>query len=37
MMRAWSRFLDQYALMLTPFLMRPTYPWDYDARGLQQT
>ena len=24
-------------LVLTPFLMRPTYPWDYDARGLEQT
>ena len=37
MMRAWSLFLDQYPLVLTPFLMRPTYPWDYDARGLEQT
>jgi amidase len=37
MMRAWSLFFDQYPLVLTPFLMRPTYPWDYDARGLEQT
>jgi amidase len=36
MMRAWSVFLDAHPLVLTPFLMRPTYPWDYDARGLAQ-
>jgi len=37
MMRAWSVFLDTYPLVLTPFLMRPTYPWNYDALGLMQT
>jgi len=37
MMRAWSVFLDAYPLVLTPFLMRPTYPWNYDAQGLAQT
>jgi amidase len=37
MMRAWSVFLDSYPLVLTPFLMRPTYPWNYDAQGLMQT
>jgi amidase len=37
MMRAWNLFLDEYPLVLTPFLMRPTYPWDYDVRGLAQT
>jgi amidase len=24
-------------LVLTPFLMRPMYPWNYDAQGYQQT
>jgi len=33
MMRAWNVFLDEYPLVLTPFLMRPTYPWNYDAQG----
>jgi amidase len=37
MTRAWNVFLDTYPLVLTPFLMRPTYPWDYDARGFEQT
>lgn len=37
MMRAWSMFLDDYPLVLTPLLMRPTYPWNYDALGLEQT
>jgi amidase len=37
MTRAWSIFLDAHPLVLTPFLMRPTYPWDYDARGFEQT
>src|SRR5713101_3468073 len=37
MMRAWNVFLDTYPLVLTPFLMRSTYPWNYDALGLTQT
>ena len=37
MMRQWSVFLDEYPLVLTPFLMRPLYPWNYDAQGLEQT
>jgi amidase len=37
MVRAWNLFLDSYPLVLTPFLMRPTYPWNYDALGLAQT
>ena len=37
MMRAWTVFLDMHPLILTPFLMRPTYPWDYDARGITET
>jgi amidase len=37
MMRAWNVFLDAYPLVLTPFLMRPAYPWNYDALGLVET
>jgi amidase len=37
MMRAWSLFLEKYPIVLTPFLMRPLYPWNYDAMGLMQT
>jgi len=37
MMRAWSVFLEEYPLVLTPFLMRPMYAWNYDALGLMQT
>jgi amidase len=37
MMRAWNVFLDSYPLVLTPFLMRPMYPWNYDALGYAQT
>jgi amidase len=37
MMRAWSMFLDDHPLVVTPFLMRPVFPWDYDARGFEQT
>lgn len=31
--RDWSRFLCEYPLVLSPFLMAPFYDWDYDARG----
>lgn len=34
--RQWSLFLDQYPLVLTPFIMRPMYDWDYDTKGLDQ-
>jgi len=37
MMRAWNLFLESYPLILTPFLMRPTYPWNHDAQGFAQT
>jgi amidase len=37
MMRSWNVFLDSYPLILTPFLMRPLYPWNYDTLGLEQT
>jgi amidase len=33
MTRAWSVFLDRYPLVLCPFLMRPTFPWNYDAQS----
>jgi amidase len=36
MIRAWNLFLEDYPLVLTPFLMRPTYAWDYDAQGPTQ-
>ena len=35
--REWNVFLDRYPLVLSPFLMRALYPWDYDARGAEQT
>jgi amidase len=35
LMRTWSLFLEEYPLVLTPFLMRPMYDWDYDTRGLE--
>jgi amidase len=35
--RDWNLFLDEYPLVLTPFLMQPTFPHDYDARGFEQT
>ena len=37
MTRAWSVFLDRYPLVLTPFFMRPTFPWNYDAQGFSET
>lgn len=37
MTRAWNVFLDGYPLVLTPFLMRPMYAWNYDAQGRAQT
>jgi amidase len=37
MTRQWSVFLDEHPLVLTPFLMRPTFPWNYDAQGFAQT
>ena len=32
-----SVFLEQHPLVLTPFFMRPLYPWNYDAQGFAQT
>jgi len=35
--RQWNVFLDEYPLVLCPFLMRSNFPWDYDAQGLDKT
>jgi len=31
--RAWSVFLEDYPLVLTPFLFQPTFDWDADVPG----
>ncbi len=31
--RAWSLFLQDYPLVLTPFLPNPIFTWDRDAQG----
>ena len=36
LLREWSLFLDRHPLLLCPFLLRTTYPWDYDSRGLDE-
>jgi amidase len=36
MMREWNLFLERYPLVLTPYLMRPTFAWNYDAQGPAQ-
>ncbi|MEM9133973.1 MAG: amidase [Actinomycetota bacterium] len=36
LMRDWNLFLDEHPLLLTPFLMRPMYDADYDARGRDE-
>ncbi len=36
LMRDWNLFLDEHPLVVTPFLMRPMYDHDYDARGLAE-
>jgi amidase len=35
--RRWNVFLADWPLVLTPFMMRELYPWDYDQRGFEQT
>jgi amidase len=37
MTREWSVFLDRYPLVLSPFLMRPTFSWNYDAESEANT
>ncbi|MEL6745090.1 MAG: amidase [Pseudomonadota bacterium] len=33
--RQWQLFLQDYPLLLTPFLPVPTYAWDRDAQGVE--
>jgi len=33
--RSWTRLLQDYPLVLTPFLPQPTPAWDMDAQGLE--
>jgi amidase len=35
MIREWSLFLDAHPLLITPFYMDPTYPWDFDVRDYE--
>jgi len=37
MTRQWSVFLEDHPLVLTPFFMRPTFPWNYDAESFANT
>jgi amidase len=37
MTREWSVFLHDYPLVLSPFLMQPTYGWNYDAESEANT
>ena len=36
LMRDWNLFLHEHPLVLTPFMMRPMYDHDYDARGFDE-
>ena len=35
--REWNLFLEEFPLVLCPFMMRSLYPHDYDIRGLEET
>jgi len=35
--RQWNVFLAEYPLLLSPFLMQPTYSWNYDAESEANT
>ena len=37
MTRAWSLFLEEHPLVITPFAMRPTFSWNYDAESFENT
>ena len=37
MTREWNIFLEEYPLVLTPYFMQPTPPWDCDARSFNET
>jgi amidase len=34
--REWNLFLEEFPLVLCPFMMRSQFPHDYDARGLDE-
>jgi amidase len=33
--RAWTLFMEDYPLVLTPFLPHPTYGWNRDEEGVE--
>ncbi len=33
--RAWNVFMQDYPLVLTPFMVTPTFKWDRDADGVE--
>ena len=35
--REWNLFFRKYPLVLTPFLLYPTYEWNRDIQGLEGT
>ena len=35
--REWNLFFRKYPLVLTPFLLYPTYKWNRDTEGLEGT
>lgn len=37
LMRQWNLFLAEHPLVLTPFLMRPLFDWNYDASSFEAT
>jgi amidase len=37
MTRTWNVFLAEYPLVLSPFLMQPTFGWNYDAGSEANT
>jgi len=36
-LRAWNLFLEEYPLVLTPFMMRPGFTWNEDAESSAGT
>ena len=34
-LREWNIFLEKYPLVLTPYLMRPTFGWDEDSHSFE--
>jgi len=35
--RAWTVFLEEWPLVLTPFMLQPTFAWDRDTEGPEGT